>query len=46
MYEKYDYKDAYISGTSLMPQSILIFLKPDSGAYNASVGYAKLNYRF
>jgi hypothetical protein len=45
-YEKYDFADAYTSGTSLMPQAVLIFLKANSGAYNASVVYARLNYRF
>jgi hypothetical protein len=45
-YEKYDFADAYTSGTSLMPQAVLIFLKADNGAYNASVVYAKLNYRW
>ena len=46
MFEKYDFSDAFTSGTDLMPQSILIFLKPDNGAYKANIAYAKLNYRF
>ncbi len=46
MYEKYDFKDAYTSGSTLMPQSVLIFMKADNGAYDANVAYAKLSYRF
>jgi hypothetical protein len=46
MYEKYDFKDAYTSGTDLMPFSILIFTKANSGAYDANVVYGKLTYRF
>ena len=46
MYEKYDFKDAYTSGSELMPFSILIFTKANAGAYDANVVYAKLNYRF
>ena len=29
-----------------MPQSVLIFLKSNSGAYDANVLYGKLSYRF
>jgi hypothetical protein len=29
-----------------MPQSVLIFMKPDRGAYNANVFYARVNYQF
>lgn len=46
LYEKYDFKDAFTSGDLMMPQSILIFMKANSGAYDANVVYAKLNYRF
>lgn len=46
MYEKYDFKDAYTSGEGLMPFTVLIFTKANSGAYDANVVYAKLNYRF
>jgi hypothetical protein len=45
-YEKYEFADAFTSGTSLMPQSILIFMKPDRGSYDTSIGYAKLTYKF
>jgi hypothetical protein len=45
-YETYSFADAYNSGTVLMPQSILIFMKPNSGGYHASAGFATLNYRF
>ena len=45
-YEKYDFNDAYTSGTLLMPQTVLIFMKANDGAYTANVVYAKLNYRF
>lgn len=46
MYEKYDFKDAYTSGDLLMPFTVLIFTKADSGPYDANVVYAKVNYRF
>ena len=45
-YEKYDFKDAYTAGTLLMPQSPLIFMKSNHGAYDANVAYAKMAYRF
>jgi hypothetical protein len=45
-YEKYDFKDAYTAGDLLMPQSVLLFLKSNSGAYDANVLYARLSYRF
>lgn len=45
-YEKYDFKDAYSAGNLLMPQSVYIFMKPDKGAYNANVVFAKLAYTF
>jgi hypothetical protein len=45
-YEKYDFKDAYTAGDLLMPQSILIFLKSNHGAYNANVVYGMVSYRF
>jgi hypothetical protein len=45
-YEKYEFKDAFTSGTALMPQSILIFMRPDNGDYTANVGYATLSFRF
>jgi hypothetical protein len=45
-YEKYDFKDAFTAGDLLMPQSVLIFMKPDDGAYKANIVYATLNYRF
>ena len=46
LYEKYDFRDAYTAGDLLMPQSVLLFLKSDDGAYDGSVLYAKVNYRF
>ncbi len=46
MYEKYDFKNAYTSGTLLMPQSPLIFMKADNGPYDVNMVFAKLNYRF
>ncbi len=46
MFEKYDFADAYTSGDLLMPQAVLIFMKPNSGAYDVNVLFAKLNYRF
>jgi hypothetical protein len=45
-YEKYSFTDAFTSGTTIFPQSVLFFLKANDGGYKASVGYAKLNYRF
>ena len=45
-YEKYTYSDAFTSGTTIFPQSVLFFLKADDGSYKASAAYAKLNYRF
>jgi hypothetical protein len=46
MYEKYDFADAFTAGNLLMPQSVLIFMKPDRGAYNANVVYARVIYQF
>jgi len=46
MYEKYSYADAYTSGTTMIPFSVSIFMKPDRGAYKANVVYTKLTYRF
>lgn len=46
LYEKYDFRDAYTAGDLLMPQSVLLFLKSNDGAYEGSVLYAKVNYRF
>lgn len=45
-YEKYDFADAYTSGTALMPISTYFFMKPDYGPYKVNVGYAKLTYKF
>ena len=46
LYEKYDFGDAYTSGDLLMPQSVLLFMKADRGAYKASVVYARIRYNF
>jgi hypothetical protein len=46
IYEKYDFKDAYTAGDLLMPQSVLIFLKPNRGGYNANVFFARASYQF
>jgi len=45
-HESYSFGDAFTSGLDLMPQSILIFMKPDRGGYHANLGFATLNYRF
>jgi len=45
-YEKYDFKDAYTAGTTMLPAVPLIFMKPNRGAYDANVVYAKLAYTF
>ena len=45
-YEKYSFADAYTSGSVLMPQAILIFMKPNEGGYSVNIGYARLSYRF
>ena len=46
MYEKYDFADAFTSGASNFPQSVLFFLKANDGGYKANVAFAKLNFRF
>ena len=46
LYEKYEFKDAYQTGTNLMPQSIILVLKSNDGNYKANVVYGKLSYRF
>jgi hypothetical protein len=46
MYENYDYADAYTSGTTMIPFSVSVFMKADSGSYTANVLYTKLTYRF
>jgi hypothetical protein len=45
-YEKYEFKDAYTAGNLLMPQSVILVMKSNDGAYDASVVYAKVSYRF
>jgi hypothetical protein len=45
-YEKYDFADAYTSGTTMLPTSVYIMSKPDNGAYTANIGYAYLRYKF
>jgi len=45
-YEKYSFADAFTSGTTIFPQSVLFFLKADDGSYKANVAFAKLNCRF
>ncbi len=40
-YEKYEFADAYTSGTTQFPSSIYIMMKPDNGAYTVNVGYAR-----
>ncbi len=45
-YEKYSFSDAFTSGTAMMPQAILIFMKPDEGGYTMNLGFARLSYRF
>ena len=45
-YEKYDFKDAYTAGTQQQPATGLIFTKPNRGAYDTNVVYAKLAYTF
>jgi hypothetical protein len=45
-HESYSFGDAFTSGIDLMPQSVLIFMKPDRGGYHANLGFATLNYRF
>jgi hypothetical protein len=46
VYEKYEFKDAYTAGDLLMPQSVLLFLKSNSGGYDANVLYGRLSYQF
>jgi hypothetical protein len=40
------FKDALTAGDLLMPQSILLFLKSNDGAYEANVPYGRLSYGF
>jgi hypothetical protein len=46
VYEDYSFGDAFTSGTSLLPQSVLMFMKPNEGGYSMNIGFAKLSYRF
>ena len=46
VYEKYDFNDAYTAGDLLMPQSVLLFMKSNDGAYDANVVYGRVSYRF
>ena len=46
VYEDYSFADAFTSGTALLPQSVLMFMKPDEGGYTMNIGFAKLTYRF
>jgi hypothetical protein len=46
MYEKYDFKDAFNSTSTLLPQSMVILTKPNDGAYNANLLFARLKYSF
>lgn len=45
-YEKYTYADAFSSGDTIFPQSVLFFMKADDGDYKVNVLYTKLTYRF
>ncbi len=46
MFEKFDYKDAMNSSTKLMPAHVYIFMKPNAGAYDANIVFAKLTFKF
>lgn len=45
-YEKYNFTDAMNATDKLMPAHVYIFLKPNDRAYDASVVYAKLSFKF
>jgi hypothetical protein len=48
-YEKYDFSDAFSSGTEYSPVEstrVGMYLKPNSGPYTANVAYTRLTYRF
>jgi hypothetical protein len=45
-YDKYTHSDAFSDGTTIFPQSVLFFLKPNDGGYTANFGYAKLTWQF
>ncbi|MGE5361753.1 MAG: MtrB/PioB family outer membrane beta-barrel protein [Bacteroidales bacterium] len=45
-YEQYDFADAFTSAPENLPLSVLYFLKANNGAYKASMGFARLAYRF
>jgi len=46
VYEDYSFGDAFTSGTALLPQSVLMFMKPNEGGYSMNIGFARLSYRF
>ena len=46
VYEKYEFTDAYTAGDLLLPQSVLIFMKSNSGSYEANVIFGRVSYRF
>lgn len=46
LYEKYDYKDAFSATTKLAPSNLNIFTKPNDGAYDVNLVYAKLTFKF
>lgn len=45
-HEDYQYLNPFTAGVDLMPQSVLIFMKPATGGYQANLGFATLHYRF
>ncbi|MGE3840129.1 MAG: MtrB/PioB family outer membrane beta-barrel protein [Vicinamibacterales bacterium] len=45
-YDRYTFADAFSDGTTIFPQAVLFFLKANDGNYTASMGYARLAYRF
>jgi hypothetical protein len=48
-YEKYEFSDAFSSGTEYSPVEstrVGMYLKPNSGPYSANVFYTRLTYRF
>jgi hypothetical protein len=46
VYEKYTNADAFSDGTTMLPQSVLFFLKANDGNYSLSRAYTRLSYRW
>jgi hypothetical protein len=45
-YDKYKTADAFSDGTTILPQSVLFFMKANDNGYTANMAYTRLSYRF